>query len=306
MAKGEMEFIRRLTPLLEKETEAAMVGIGDDMAVLAFPSDQLLISTDMIMDGVDFQSNRHSWTDIGYKAMAVNLSDCAAMAVRPVAALCALSLQESLSIDDALGIMSGVRECGREFGCPVVGGDTNSWSAPTAVCITVAARPAGDRPPLRRSGARPDDMLCLTGPVGGSILSRHLRPRPRIDAAIEINRALEPRAMIDVSDGLAIDLWRVLDASGCGAEIDKTALARMIHADAHQLAKQDGVSPRDHALYDGEDFELLIALPASTNDEQLRTFGLSRIGRFTKQAGCRLIGRGETIEIQRRGWEHFR
>ena len=112
--------------------------------------------------------------------------------------------------------------------------------------------------------------------------------------------------MIDVSDGLAIDLWRVLDASGCGAEIDKTALAEMIHADAYQLAKQDGLAPRDHALYDGEDFELLVALPSSTNDEQLRTFGLSRIGRFIKQAGCRLIGQGETTEIQRRGWEHFR
>lgn len=306
MPKGEMEFIRRLTPLLEKETEAAVLGIGDDMAAVPFPSDQLLISTDMIMDGVDFRSNRHSWTDIGYKAMAVSLSDCAAMAVRPVAALCALSLQDSLSIDDALGIMSGVRECGREFGCAVVGGDTNSWSAPTAVCITVAARPAGDRPPVRRSGARPDDMLCLTGPVGGSILSRHLRPRPRIDAAIEINRALDPRAMIDVSDGLAIDLWRVLDASGCGAEIDENAFTEMIHEDAHQLATQDSVSPRDHALYDGEDFELLIALPASTTDQQLRTFGLSRIGRFTQQTGCRLMGPGGTIEVQRRGWEHFR
>ena len=307
MPKGELEFIRRIRPLLEQAGDATVLGIGDDMAVLPFPADRLLLTTDMIMDGVHFRSEQHSWRQIGYKAMAINLSDCAAMAVRPVAALCALSLQDTLSMDDALEIMSGVRDCGRKFACPIVGGDTNSWSAPTVVCITVAAQPDGDRPPVRRSGARPGDSLCLSGPVGGSLLSRHLTPEPRIETALEINRTLEPHAMIDISDGLAVDLWHMLDESGCGALLDETALTPMIHPDAHRRAAQDGATPRAHALHDGEDFELLIALPPSVTDEQLRGLGLTRIGRFTDETGCRLQTEdGARIDIERRGWEHFR
>lgn len=307
MPKGELEFIRRIRPLLNRGGDAAVLGVGDDMAVLPFPADRLLLSTDMIMDGVDFRSEQHSWRQIGYKAMAINLSDCAAMAVRPVAALCALSLQDTLSMDDALEIMSGVRDCSTKFACPIVGGDTNSWSAPTVVCITVAAEADGDRPPVRRGGARAGDSLCLSGPVGGSLLARHLTPEPRIETALAINRRLEPHAMIDISDGLAVDLWHMLDESGCGALLDETALTPMIHPDAHRQAARDGVSPREHALHDGEDFELLIALPPRVTDEQCRGLGLTRIGRCTDETGCRLKTEdGARIDIERRGWEHFR
>ena len=227
--------------------------------------------------------------------------------MRPVAALCALSLQDALSMDDALEIMNGVRDCSTKFACPIIGGDTNSWSAPTVVCITVAAQPDGDRPPVRRSGARPGDSLCISGPLGGSLLLRHLTPEPRIEMALEINRTLKPNAMIDISDGLAIDLWHILDESGCGAVLDETALAPMIHPDAQRRAAQDGVSPREHALHDGEDFELLVALPPRVTKEQCRGLGLTRIGRITDEAGCRLqTSGGERIDIERRGWEHFR
>lgn len=279
---------------------------GDDMASLP-GSANLLLTTDMLMDGVDFDSSRHDWRAIGRKAMAVNLSDCAAMAVRPAAALCAVALQDRLAMEDALEIVRGARACGDEFGCPLIGGDTNSWSSPTVISITVAA--AADEPhrPVRRDGARPGDRIALTGPVGGSLLGRHMTFTPRVPEALRINRTLAPHAMIDVSDGLAIDLWRVLDASDCGAELSAAALDAATHADAHARSARDGLSPRDHALYDGEDFELIVVVPADAATQACRDAGLLEIGRCVAGRECVAIeADGRRAPVERRGWEHFR
>jgi thiamine-monophosphate kinase len=242
--------------------------------------------------------------------MAVNLSDCAAMAAVPVAALAAIVLNDAMSMEDAVELTRGMRDCGERFACPLVGGDTNSWGSPVAVAVTVVARPddhpdAG--PPVRRDGARPGDRLCVSGPLGGSLLARHMRPEPRIETALAVNRALRPHAMIDISDGLAIDLRRICEASGCGAAIHEAALERVIHADAVAMFACDGASPRDHALFDGEDFELVIALPADTSDEALSRLGLTCIGEFTREGGCVLrAANGRASPLPRRGWEHFR
>jgi thiamine-monophosphate kinase len=304
-AKGERELIRRL----EAELPAlpGPVAFGHDVATLEPTPGGLLWTTDMLMDGVDFDSRAHAWIDIGRKAMAVNLSDCAAAATIPVAALCAVALHDQLSMDDALALIRGARECGAGFNCPITGGDTNSWVHPTVICIAVAARPDGDRPPVTRSGARPDDRIWLTGRVGGSLLGRHLRPLPQIRTALTINRRLQPHAMIDISDGLAIDLWHICQASGCGATLDEAALDAAIHPDALQLAKQTGKPPRHHALYDGEDFELIVALAPDSPVEACRQLGLIPLGRITAATELKLQhadGRREPLEIG--GWEHFR
>ena len=152
-ARGELELIRRLRGLLgprgpggtEPRAQATgpgqpPIGFGDDMTLLDAGPPPLLWTVDMLMDGVDFDSVVQPWRAIGRKAMAVNLSDCAAMAVVPVAALCAVALQNSLSMDDALDLVHGAHEYGLTFQCPIVGGDTNSWDAPTVVSICIAAR----------------------------------------------------------------------------------------------------------------------------------------------------------------------
>jgi thiamine-monophosphate kinase len=304
-AKGEREFIRRLAAQLPREITP--LGFGNDMATLEPTPGGLLWTADMLMDGVDFDSRKHGWADIGRKAVAVNLSDCAAAATVPVAALCAVALCDALSMDDALELFRGARECGAEFGCPITGGDTNSWAHPTAICIAVAARPDGDRPPVTRGGARPGDRVYLTGRVGGSLIGRHLHPVPQIRAALTINRELGPGAMIDISDGLAVDLWHICEASGCGATIDEVLLEAAIHPDARRLAAQTGKSPRDHALYDGEDFELIVVLRGTTPAESCRKLGLLPLGEATTEQQLTLRrADGRRVPLEAGGWEHFR
>lgn len=314
-ARGERALIERLRQLLappESELHATAdddtVGFGDDMALLTSASPgPLLWTVDTLMDGVDFRSGSHPWDAIGRKALAVNLSDCAAMAARPVGALCSLVLQNSLTMDDAVALVRGAAELGRRYNCPVVGGDTNSWDAPTVISFTVAARVLPDVPSVRRIGARAGDRLYVSGRLGGSILGRHLTFEPRVALALDLARRLQPHAMIDISDGLALDLDRVLQASRCGAVLDETLLQAVIHPDAEQLAAQSGQPALEHALHDGEDFELLIALPADVDTATCATLGLLPIGTCTGARGMYLRNAaGEQRPLDPRGWEHFR
>jgi thiamine-monophosphate kinase len=227
------------------------------------------------------------------------------MAARPVAALVAVALSNSLTMDAAVDLLRGIRDCGRTYGCPIVGGDTNSWDAPTVISITVAAR-AGRGGLMRRHGAQVGDLVCITGPLGGSILGRHLDFAPRLDVAEHIAQRLNPHAMMDISDGLALDLSRMLDLAGCGAALDSAALDGAIHADAHRLAAQDGRPARAHALYDGEDFELLVALPPDAAADSITELGLSVVGRFVSEPGLWLNEGGKREPLPVGGWEHFR
>lgn len=313
-SRGEFEFVRRLgrmlAPAQPGAAQAAVhagVPFGDDMCALAPDRPELLWTVDMLMDGVDFDSRVHAWRAIGRKALAVNLSDCAAMAVEPVSALCAVALSNTLTMEDALELLRGAQECGESFGCPIVGGDTNSWDAPTVVSVSVAARCEPGRAPVRRDGARPGDRIWLTGPVGGSLLGRHMTFEPRIGVALAIARRLAPHALIDVSDGLAVDLGRILDASRCGGMISAAALDAAIHPDAVRIAAQDGRPARTHALEDGEDFELIVVLPADAPAADCATLGLLPLGQIVSDAGLWLEERpGQRSLIPMRGWEHFR
>ncbi len=300
-ARGERELLRRLSRLLPPAASES-VPFGDDMA--GVPGTDLLWTTDMLMDGIDFDSRVHGWAAIGRKAMAVNLSDCAAMGATPVAALAAVALNDSTTMDDALELLAAVQACGAEFGCPLVGGDTNSWSAPLVISISMAARCERPSGPVRRDGARPGDRVWLTGRVGGSILGRHLTFTPRVELGRRIGRELNPHAMIDISDGLALDLDRLLEASGCGAVLEGECLAAAIHPDAVELSRRDGRSALEHALHDGEDFELIAALPPDS-DAAARGLGLIPIGRFVSKAGVWLENGAARRRVAPRGWEHF-
>jgi thiamine-monophosphate kinase len=151
----------------------------------------------------------------------------------------------------------GLREVADAFNTAIVGGDTNSWDGPLVLSITVLGE-ASSRGPVRRSGARPGDWLLVTGPLGGSLLGKHLDFTPRIHEALRLHELVDLHAMIDISDGLTADLNHVCEESGCGAVLHTASLP--IAPAAHSMP--DGRSPLEHALSDGEDFELLFALPA--------------------------------------------
>ncbi len=247
-----IEWLRRRTPSAGR----VVVGPGDDTAVLTWPGDApCLVTTDMLLDGSCFLLAEAGPRRVGRKAMAVNLSDIAAMAGRPVAAVVSVGLPRSGGRALAEELYLGLREVADAFDTAVVGGDTNSWDGPLVISVTLLgeATPPG---PVRRSGAKPGDWLMATGSFGGSIRGKHLDFTPRVREALALQAAVPLHAMIDVSDGLAADVWHLCEESGCGAVLRAADVP--VDPAARQMA--DGKSPLEHALGDGEDFELAFAV----------------------------------------------
>jgi thiamine-monophosphate kinase len=265
------------------------LGLTDDAALLELrSSDRVLVSADMLMDGVDFVVGQCDPLMIGRKALAVNLSDMAAMAAQPRAALVSLALPRQHGRPLAEAIFEGLLPLAEEYEVRLAGGDTNSWNGPLVIDITVIGE-ATDRGPLLRSRALPGDEILATGSFGGSILGRHFSFSPRVREALMLHRDFELHAAIDVSDGLALDLSRLAHESGCGAVLrtDQVPLSPA----ATQLADQNPAagSALDHALSDGEDFELLIAATPSEVQRILASrpvsVPLARIGRLIEKQG---------------------
>ncbi|MDO4558791.1 MAG: thiamine-phosphate kinase, partial [Planctomycetia bacterium] len=249
---------------------AVRLGIGDDAAVLRTLRGESVVTVDMLMDGTDFHADQLSPQRIGRKSLAVNLSDLAAMAARPIAAFVAVALPKSgipyhrerhtpIPVAQlAREIMAGMESLAKPFHVAIAGGDTNTWNAPLAISVTLIGE-STSRGVWRRDGGRPGDVLFVTGAFGGSILSHHHGFTPRVKTALWLNERYQIHAAIDVSDGLSLDLSRMAVASGVGVELDATKIP--IAPDAYRLAETDGRTPLDHALCDGEDFELVLAVP---------------------------------------------
>ncbi len=285
-------------------------GIGDDCAVLAPLGDRrLLVTTDLLMDGRHFRLEECGPIAAGRKAMGVNLSDIAAMAGRPLAAVVAVALPRDGADRIAGPLFEGLRAVAAAHDTALVGGDTNAWDGPLVVCVTVlgTAERAG---PALRSSARPGDVVLVTGPLGGSLRGRHLEPVPRFDAARVLRHVTDRLALIDLSDGLASDLGHILaESGGLGATLDADAVP--IHADARLLAAGDGRSPLEHALGDGEDFELCAVVAPEVADRLLAgppTPGvvLHRVGTITAEPGLRLrAADGRLTACAVRGFDHL-
>ncbi len=287
------------------------VGIGDDMAGVVLSSNAdgsggalALLKIDQALDRVHFDLQRHTPRQAGVKAVNRCLSDCAAMACRPRAILIAVALPRDASAEMVKELFAGCESAGEKFDCPIVGGDTAVWDQRLA--ITVAAMGDSSAPPVRRSGAVAGDAMVLTGRVGGSILGRHLAFTPRIAEACAIHRAAAIHAMMDISDGLAQDLPRLLAASGVGAVVEANRIP--IHPDAHTLARADGQTALVHALTDGEDYELLLTL-ASTDVPRIQALSLpvelTVIGTITTQRELILQDEHGTQQPwPRGGWEY--
>jgi len=260
------------------------------------------------MDGQHFRLGQASPAEVGYKALAVSLSDIAAMAGVPVAAFVAVALPREQAVGLAQGLHAGMIGLAESFGVSLAGGDTNAWDGPLVVCLTVLGE-ATDRGPVRRSGARPGDAVLVTGPLGGSLLGRHLHPLPRVAEALAIAGSVAIRAMIDLSDGLSSDLGHILEESGgLGATLDAAAIP--IHDEARAAAALDGREPLDHALNDGEDFELCLTLGSADADRILAGpppgVRLIRVGTVEARPGLRLRRLdGSVVALVAGGFDHL-
>lgn len=263
MVENEFDYIRwirRQTPM----SSGVLVGPGDDCAVLAPRSRATLVTTDMLMEGVDFVLAEVDPVAIGRKAIGVNLSDIAAMAGVPTAVVVSVSLPKHppgrTTRDLAEQLYRGMREVADGFGVPIVGGDTNTWDNGLVISVTALGE-VTERGAVLRSGAKPGDVIFMTGRVGGSILGRHLAPTPRVREALALHHVVTLHAMIDISDGLAADLNHILTESRCGAILNASSVP--IHDDAVALSQRTGQTPLHHALNDGEDFELIFTVSAA-------------------------------------------
>jgi thiamine-monophosphate kinase len=255
----ETEFVDWLLKRLPADPRLE-VPAGDDAAVLRPPAlRRTVVTVDMLMEGTDFVLGPTCTPEaVGHKALAVNLSDLAAMAARPEAAVVAVALPRHGGDTIARGLHAGITALAARHAVALAGGDTNAWDGPLVISVTAI----GSVPPgaaWRRDGARPGDLIAITGSCGGSLLGRHLAVTPRCREAAWIAERFAVHAAIDVSDGLSLDLSRMMAASGTAAVIDLDRVP--IHADAARMSRDDGRTPLDHALADGEDFELLLALP---------------------------------------------
>ena len=285
------------------------LGPGDDAAVLRMTGvEQCVITVDMLNDHVDFELAQIDPQLAGRKALAANLSDLAAMAAEPLAGVVALALPRRGGMELAVAIYEGLLPLAEKYGVAIVGGDTNSWDGPLAISITLLGKATG-RGPLKRSGALPGDRIIVTGSFGGSILGRHLQFEPRVREALALHARYELHAGIDVSDGLSCDLAHILEESRCGAAIDTDAIP--VAADARRLAEKlaDGSTALDHALGDGEDFELVLAAPPAEARrmlaEQPLCVPLTDIGEYTAEPGLwQSNAAGERRPLAPRGWEH--
>lgn len=293
MSSFELELVAWLQSR-QRDHEVVALGIGDDMAIVRHASTLVLTTCDLLLDGVHFDTNHHDMHVIGRKAIACSLSDCAAMAVRPLATTVSLAWPRERSEHSARQLFEGMESIAEAFDVAIVGGDTTRWSAPLAIDVAMLAEPYEGIEPVRRDGAQPGDRLYVTGPLGGSRRGKHIQFTPRVAEARSLASHLGTKlhAMMDISDGLSLDLWRMCRASHVGAALDERLLESVVSDDARELAKQDSVSPLDHALSDGEDFELLLAVSG-----QARVPGvpLYEVGRVT-DGGLTLHRRDGGIE----------
>jgi thiamine-monophosphate kinase len=284
---------------------AVPLGIGDDMAIVASEG-AFLISSVMLLDGVHFDAVSQPLAAIGRKAIACGLSDCAAMAVQPVAATVSLGLPRTMALADVQDLYEGMFAIADEFDMPIVGGDTTRWGSDTGrltIDVAVTGSPWPGIVPVRRSGARPGDRLYVTGPLGGSLLGRHLRFTPRIQEARTLAAAFGSRlhALLDISDGLSLDAWRMCQASRVGARLTEAELERVISADAVHAALQSGRSSIDHLMSDGEDFELLLALDGEPGDPPS---ALHPVGHITSKGFDLVMKDGSLMPLTPKGYVH--
>jgi thiamine-monophosphate kinase len=280
----EAELVAWLARHLPRFPDIA-VSMGDDAAVFAprvledGSSAAQVVTTDLLCEGVHFVWNEVAPAAVGRKALAVNLSDLAAMAAVPRAAVVALLWPRERPLSLAEEFCRGLLDLAERYNIAIVGGDTNSWTGPLVISVTAMGE-VTRHGVLMRDGACPGDAVLVTGQLGGSLAGHHLSFEPRVPEALYLQAHYRLHAGMDISDGLSLDLQRLVEASGVGAELDLSAIP--IADAARQLSSLSGKTPLQHALADGEDFELLLTVPHDEAERLLKdqplTIPITRIG----------------------------
>jgi thiamine-monophosphate kinase len=306
---NELELIASLTRSLPGNA-TVVVGAGDDCAVLdcGQPGRYLLFKTDAVVEGVHFTS-KATPEQIGHKALGRCLSDVAAMAGRPLAALVTLALPDNFSPAFVERIYAGINSPALRHGVAIAGGETTRNPERLLLSIAMVGEVARAKCILR-SGAKTGDALFVTGELGGSLAGRHLEFEPRLAEAQWLVEHFPIHAMIDVSDGLAGDLRHIMQASGVGAELMARAIP--VSREAKLQAKAQSKPPLLAALGDGEDFELLFTVgkgrAVALLDEWKKQFPklrLSCIGRITAEGGLKLRDKTGLHSLETHGYVHF-
>jgi thiamine-monophosphate kinase len=338
---NEFALINKLTAQKQSETflrdQGVTVGIGDDAAVAQVsPGSNLVMTCDTMVEGVHFNRWTMQDADIGFKAMASNISDIAAMGAKPKFALVSVSLPKKYSELRLKRIYKGLYECANLYKTAIIGGDTTSSLRDFTLFITVIGEIEPNKA-LLRSAAKPGDKLFITGILGRSaaglhylmkqkqsnlnidhmpkgmrdIVMAHRRPKPSIEAGLILQRSSVCHALNDVSDGLASEAWEIAEASQVGILLDEARVP--IGSDLKAYAEQAGMNPLDWMLYGGEDYVLVGTLPSQQVARMQRDFqsagiDLYIIGDVTREFKSRvqMVDReGNLRPIEKKGYHHF-
>ena len=318
---GEFALIKRLTKDFPLHHESTRLGVGDDAAVIAYPEGlQTLLTTDLLLEGIHFDLTYTPLRHLGYKAAVGSFSDIYAMNGHPQQLTCSIGVSARFAVEDLEEFYAGLRLACERYGVDLVGGDTSA--SLTGLCISItclgAARPEDI---VRRSGAKPTDLICVTGNLGAAymglqllvreksvfdgeyILERQLRPEARQDIILALaQQGLRPTAMIDSSDGLASELLHIAKESGVGIRIYEDRLP--IDIETLRMAEELKMSTTTVAMNGGEDFELIFTVPLAELDRLKELEGIHIIGHVTPETqGCYLVTPdGAELRLRAQGW----
>ena len=329
---GEFGLIRRLTDDIKLVNESTCYGVGDDCAVLSYPAGhKVLVTTDMLMEGVHFDLTYVPLKHLGYKAAMVNLSDIYAMNGTPRQLTVSLALSKRFCIEDIEDLYAGIRLACEQHGVDIIGGDTTSSLTGLAISITCIGE-ARKEDIVYRNGAKETNLICVTGDLGAAymglqllerekavfkgekesqpdfagkeyLLERQLKPEARRDIIRKLAEAgVKPTAMMDISDGLSSELMHICTQSKVGCRIYEEHLP--IDYQTAVMAEELNMNVTTCALNGGEDYELLFTIPIADHEKISKMEGVKLIGHITKEElGCALITRdGQEFELKAQGW----
>jgi thiamine-monophosphate kinase len=326
---GEFRFLKRLENKLQLKKSGKsriVVDIGDDAFAAEFSGDKILVATnDVLVENVHFRKCWIRTWELGYKAVAVNLSDLAAMGgAKPLYAFVGLAVPGRLSVNFVDKLYSGMARACSQFGCRIAGGDTVSSLRDIVISITLLGKIDRKRI-VTRSGAKPGDLIYVTGCFGDSaaglrllesgrktlqafekkLVKKHVLPFPRIDAAMKLSKTGAITSMIDSSDGLAASLKFITDKSRVGAEISTEKIP--VSEELTKLSsKNRRINPLKLALGGGEDYELVFtASPEAGRIVQRTSKDITLIGAITKSSGIKYLSNGNKTKIALRGYQAF-
>ena len=331
---GEFGLIRHITKGIELKNESSKYGIGDDAAVLNYsPEKEVLVTTDLLLEGVHFDLTYVPLKHLGYKAAVVNFSDIYAMNGQPKQITVSLGLSKRFCIEDVEALYAGIRLACEEYGVDIIGGDTTSSF--TGLTISITCIGEGEKGKVvYRNGAKETDLICVSGDLGAAymglqllerekvalqgndkedlqpdfagkeyLLERQLKPEARRDIIEKLAKAgITPTSMMDISDGLSSELMHICTQSKVGCRIYEEHLP--LDYQTAVMAEELNMNVSTCALNGGEDYELLFTVPIADHEKVSEMEGVKLIGHITNsELGCALICRdGQEFELKALGW----